>query len=68
MVGSCPNCGAWVAGDECEYCGTRFAEKPKIIVSCKFGSKPEISNGFAWGEVKGVKAFDSNGNLVAIYR
>lgn len=28
MIGNCPNCGAWVAGDECEYCGTRFVETP----------------------------------------
>lgn len=30
MLRPCPNCGAWVAGDECEYCGTEFVEKKKI--------------------------------------
>lgn len=30
-LGSCPNCGAPIRGDECPYCGTAFTRKSKGI-------------------------------------
>ena len=30
---SCPNCGAPVHGDECEYCGSVFKRKPAKIIA-----------------------------------
>lgn len=26
-IGNCPNCGAPIRGDECQYCGTVFTRK-----------------------------------------
>ena len=30
MIGKCPNCGAWVSGSNCEYCGTIFENNDEI--------------------------------------
>ena len=30
MVGQCPNCGAFVSGSRCEYCGTVFIDEEFI--------------------------------------
>ena len=28
---NCPNCGAVITGNECEYCGTVFRRSPDIV-------------------------------------
>lgn len=38
LMTNCPNCGAVITGDKCEYCGTYFGTKfnnDKIIVQTK---------------------------------
>ena len=35
-IGNCPNCGAPIRGDECQYCGTAFTRKHEMPIYEKY--------------------------------
>jgi len=52
---NCPNCGAVLSGNVCEYCGTNFSQKPLI----------QFPNAIAYGEPFDLRiVFDRKHELV----
>lgn len=40
---NCPNCGAPITGDKCEYCGTVFMDREEDTVTCYADNRPILT-------------------------